>query len=61
MLAAGATRHSATWSERLVRCAEGIGIALSGGVDRGTAEGCDDSGDGHGRRGFPQPHRLGEG
>ena len=31
-------RHAATWSERLVRCAEGMRIALGGGVDRGTAE-----------------------
>jgi hypothetical protein len=44
-----------TWSEGLVRRTDGMGAALSGGVDRGTAEGSDHGGDGHGGCCFSQP------
>jgi hypothetical protein len=54
MLEPGAARHAATRSERLVGAAEGMRIALGGGVDRGTAEGGDDGGDTDGRGGFTQ-------
>src|SRR3981081_2700483 len=61
VLSAGAERHAAALSERLVGRPEGMRTALGCGVDRRTAEGGDDGGDTDGRGGCAQTPAAGRG